>query len=329
MPNSHTQTISLTCPQCGQTFTADVYMVVDVAERPDLLEKIRNGILHDVHCTHCAYHNLVDAPLLIYRPDQDPTLLFSPTPDTNRDDQQQQLGYLIQRLKESLAFAWRDDWLKNGIQIMERQILPDFLGGVIVTAQELIEGKTGHLESFKNENPERYLQGVLHIWLGIQDLNQKRRMLENNPELLNTQTDVLLNKFLLKARESNDVQAKKIIQGHLNLLALIRSSGMAVAFEYVEKQQHVQYNLPDGLQKILDELDQPEYKNDIPNLAELYHQAFQMISIETHPELWGLLHYRFAHNLAENPSGPSAEDIEQALHHLEQALEVCTRKDNP
>ncbi len=99
MPNSYAQKINLTCPQCDQDFIADAYIVVDIDERPDLLEKILNETLHDIHCTHCTYHNLVDAPLLIYRPDQDPTLLFSPTPGTNRDDYQQQIGYPIERLK--------------------------------------------------------------------------------------------------------------------------------------------------------------------------------------------------------------------------------------
>ena len=220
--------------------------------------------------------------------------------------------------------------LRIGIDIVDRQILPGFLNADhFVTAQEFIEGKTGHLELVKKENPEQYMLALLHTWLGIQDLNQKRQMLENNPELLNTQTDALLNKFLLKARESNDVGGEKIIQGHLNLLAFIRSSGMTVAFEYFEKQQNAQRNLPDGLQKILDELDQPEGKNNMPHRIELYQHALQLISKETHTELWGLLHYNFAHYLAENLSEPNEEYIEEAIYHFEQALEVYTRKDNP
>lgn len=39
MPNSFSQTIELTCPRCGADFQAELWLIVDAAERPDLLEK--------------------------------------------------------------------------------------------------------------------------------------------------------------------------------------------------------------------------------------------------------------------------------------------------
>jgi hypothetical protein len=48
------QSAELTCPGCGKTFTAEIWLIVDTAERPDLLERTRTGSLHHLPCPHCA-----------------------------------------------------------------------------------------------------------------------------------------------------------------------------------------------------------------------------------------------------------------------------------
>ncbi len=68
MPHSFSQTASLTCPQCGRAFSAEVWLIVDADERPDLAERIRAGTLHDVTCPHCGHQGQVDAPLLLLTP---------------------------------------------------------------------------------------------------------------------------------------------------------------------------------------------------------------------------------------------------------------------
>jgi hypothetical protein len=68
MPTSFQQTQQLTCPRCGQSFQAAIWLIVDAAERPDLLEKIQAGTLHQMVCPHCQFQGEVDAPLLLYNP---------------------------------------------------------------------------------------------------------------------------------------------------------------------------------------------------------------------------------------------------------------------
>jgi len=65
MPHSFSQTASLTCPQCGRPFSAEVWLIVDADERPDLAERIRDGTLHDVTCPHCGHQGEVDVPLVV------------------------------------------------------------------------------------------------------------------------------------------------------------------------------------------------------------------------------------------------------------------------
>jgi len=33
MPHSYAQTATLTCPRCGRTFEAEIWLIVDAAER--------------------------------------------------------------------------------------------------------------------------------------------------------------------------------------------------------------------------------------------------------------------------------------------------------
>ena len=68
MPHSFFQTASLTCPQCGRAFSAEVWLIVDTVERPDLLARIRDGTLHTFPCPGCGHEEQVDAPLLLYTP---------------------------------------------------------------------------------------------------------------------------------------------------------------------------------------------------------------------------------------------------------------------
>lgn len=51
---SYAQTHPLACPACGRGFDFALWLLVDTAERPDLVERIRAGTLHDIVCPHCG-----------------------------------------------------------------------------------------------------------------------------------------------------------------------------------------------------------------------------------------------------------------------------------
>jgi len=46
MPHSYAQAATLDCPNCGQSFQADIWLTVDTAERPDLTERLRGHAPH-------------------------------------------------------------------------------------------------------------------------------------------------------------------------------------------------------------------------------------------------------------------------------------------
>jgi hypothetical protein len=108
--HSYADQPTLTCAECGRAFTAELWLTIDAAERPDLLARVRDGSIHHVVCPR-GHAAAVDAPLLIYRPGQSPPILFSPAERTTPEQDGQMAGELLNRLARALGAAWRDAWL--------------------------------------------------------------------------------------------------------------------------------------------------------------------------------------------------------------------------
>src|SRR5437016_7316868 len=99
---SWAQRTSLTCPQCGEAFEAEVWLIVD-STRPDLLDRIRNDTLHEIICPQCHQTvGKVDAPLLLYRPSETPLLLYSPAQQTTTEQDEEQAIGLVDILRKRL-----------------------------------------------------------------------------------------------------------------------------------------------------------------------------------------------------------------------------------
>lgn len=104
MPHSYAQQTSLTCPHCDQEVAIDVWLIVDVVERPDLAKRIQKQRLYMLVCPHCGETaGQVDAPLLLFLPEQTPPLLFSPAQQTTAEEDQEQARGLLERLRASLG----------------------------------------------------------------------------------------------------------------------------------------------------------------------------------------------------------------------------------
>mgnify|MGYP001435523444 CR=1 FL=1 len=140
--HSTAQTAELTCPQCGRAFAAEIWLIVDAGERPDLLARARAGDLHAVTCPTCGPQGMLDAPLLIYQPNHDPAtgqppLIFSPAQQTSAEQDQQQAAGLLSTLARRLGDVWQDAWLAQ-VATAPRALLPAALSDdPVATLREL------------------------------------------------------------------------------------------------------------------------------------------------------------------------------------------------
>lgn len=66
MSISFNQTYELVCPTCNTPFAADLWVLVDAEERPDLVLAVRQETLHDTTCPHCGQTGVVPAPVLYH-----------------------------------------------------------------------------------------------------------------------------------------------------------------------------------------------------------------------------------------------------------------------
>jgi hypothetical protein len=60
-----------------------------------------------------------------------------------------------------------------------------------------------------------------------------------------------------------------------------------------------------------------------------FHGLLRLFKRETQPQIWETLQYQLANSLLQDPQGERADNVEQAIHHYQQALEVHTRQAFP
>jgi hypothetical protein len=251
MTTSHAESISLTCPHCGQPFSAEVWLIVDTAERSDLADRCREGTIHSLTCLHCGHQGQVDAPLLIYQPSARSApaegslrLLFVPPAQTNSEKDQELAGGMLALLRERLGEAW-DDALVEQLQPVPRELLPTVLiendEEREAALQEMARAAEEALEELRREDPEAYRQleeaaQVTPLLNTLQEFVQShtwadsRRVLEENPELLGDEADDVLERLIAAAREQGEEDTERILAEHLDLLRCCREVGIEQAF---------------------------------------------------------------------------------------------------
>ncbi len=113
MAHSFARSVTLPCPACHQSFEATIWLILDASERPDLLAQARDRTLHHVTCPHCGHQGAVDAPLLVYRPEESPHLLFTPPQQITAEQDLELAAGLLALLQKSLGHTWQDAWLEE------------------------------------------------------------------------------------------------------------------------------------------------------------------------------------------------------------------------
>ncbi len=128
MGNSFAQETEFVCPACEHHFRAGVWLIVDAAERPDLVAQAAADRLHRLVCARCHQSGAVDAPLLLYRPGQDPLLVFSPAQGSHDEQSEEHAGNLLGLLSETLGPLWHDTWLEQVVVVPRPELVRQLSG---------------------------------------------------------------------------------------------------------------------------------------------------------------------------------------------------------
>ncbi len=127
MPLSYSEKTKLNCPACGKGFAAEVWTLVDAAERPDLAEALRAGELNLVGCPHCGDHSPAVAPLL-FHDGASRRVYFAAPPEAAEYVLREQAQSLIYRLMAGIPEEGHHPYLgdvqvEQGIEGVRRAML--------------------------------------------------------------------------------------------------------------------------------------------------------------------------------------------------------------
>lgn len=128
MDHSFSNSVSVSCSACGQAFNIDAWVIIVQNSRPELIQQLQEKKLNVVICPHCNQQmGFADEPLLLYRPSQDPQIIFSPAQKTLlSEDQAHHMHKLVQHLLDSLQ-SDDTEWVVENSKRMPRQKLLSFM----------------------------------------------------------------------------------------------------------------------------------------------------------------------------------------------------------
>ena len=154
-------------------------------------------------------------------------------------------------------------------------------------------------------NPEELFEALLAL-LEARSEAEARQVLQEHPELLDEEVDLLLEQLASQARQDGDANAAKLFAQWRELLRTARSSG-TTAYSPDESE----------LSQILQELSRPAQIADMPRRIALCQRALELVSREQNAELWAALQDELGNSLAQSPLGNRADNIEQAIEHYQ------------
>jgi hypothetical protein len=126
-------------PAAGAAIGVDVWLIIDVDERPDLLQRILETTLGDTTCGRC--NRIVfkaEAPLLLFRPSDEPVVLYSAPPDATSEEARKGAPVLVGVLRERLGADWDERWTINGVPTVPRELLRKALTEGLASCQQEI-----------------------------------------------------------------------------------------------------------------------------------------------------------------------------------------------
>ena len=92
------------CPACHQPVGVEIQQVFDLGKDTLAKQKILSNTSNFLHCPSCGYQGMLAVPIIYHDPDKELLFTFFP-PDLNTqvNEQEQQIGPLINRILNDIA----------------------------------------------------------------------------------------------------------------------------------------------------------------------------------------------------------------------------------
>lgn len=209
------QYLETACVRCHSTYRPELYVIVDAEERPDLVQRIKDGVIHCAICPHCGVVMSFGLPLLVYRRGAAVPVMYSPVAIATPEQREEHALMLLQLLSRQLGAEW-DDQLTRGVYHVER----DQLAEVVDVNPDLLPG--GRDPSLRQAIDELLW---IDTWERAQQLVERYSRL-----LLGPEAEIVLRRGASRAQAAGEVDNATMMARHLDLLRQCCALGIRAAF---------------------------------------------------------------------------------------------------
>ena len=248
MALSRNELAEVTCPRCARSFEAEVWLVVDRAERPDLVHLLMDGELNVAACPHCGAEGGLSYPLLFHDGTRGEVLCALPLSVQGPDAARALVGDLLGSLVAGVPAEERKPYLQ------EIELVPELDG----LRAALIERNLASDRAAEERLLALALQDLLNV--GGQ-LDFHRVIAEHRQLLLTDAAADALDGIAREARRAQDpelrrrAQEAKALLGRLRMIVAERRRGLADLLDSLAPLAPEEAQIVPQLKLMLDALD--------------------------------------------------------------------------
>jgi hypothetical protein len=245
MSRSRAETADLICPTCGQPFQAEVWLVIDRAERPDLVHLLMDGDLNVTACPHCGAEGGLNHPLLLHDPTRKELLCALPLSVKGAETARAMVGDLLQGLLEALPEEQRLPYLA------EVEVVPELDGlRAALIEQALAEDAS---------SADRLLGIALEELLNVaNEADFQRVVAEHRQLLLDPGAQDALDQIVRAARSTDDrellrrAREAKAVLSRMRVTLTARRQTLAALLDSLAPLSDTEVMLVPHLRRMLD-----------------------------------------------------------------------------
>lgn len=305
---STSETFTIVCNGCSTSFDIQLYVVVDTIERPDLVSRIKDGLLHHGICPHCNLVMSFHPPLLVYRPDQPVRVIYLTAKNATQEQRDRQARILFHHLERGLGGGWSNS-LTKGIYVVSDS---DELAKVVDLDIDLITGRDPALIQALN----RFLHSI--TW------EEARIAVENDPVLLGAEAEHVMERGLRRMAADGEAELEAVQRAHLELVQACRTRGVEAAFaEYCDGSGRTRKRNLLSTMRSLAELSSGGAHPG--QLIEVAREGLAAASRSRHEQDWIRLHTTIADSLLRLARRGKPPVTDDCTWHYRCALAASTR----
>jgi CHAT domain-containing protein/tetratricopeptide (TPR) repeat protein len=324
--NSYAEEIPVYCATCQLAFQGKLWLIVDTTEKSALVERIKRGKLHRVVCPDCGQMVAEpDKPLLLYQPDANPVLLFSPAEGVSPEEELEDIRRLVRQLQQDLAGRWQDSWLESGVDVVTRSALPEEMGRPRMRTEDTPVSELPSLETLmlllqQFEQLDRSTDHPQRIQFLQQALTQIPRV--GNPQISKLWAVLqveLGNSYLHYLQGDRAENLEQAIAAYQQVLTVVNRQVMPVEWaQTMHNLASAYYNRIRG-----------DRAENLEQAIECDQQALIVRTKQAMPVEWAMTTVNLSSTYSDRIRGDRAENLEQAIAGYRQALTVITQQEHP